>query len=191
MPDDNRNEREKAECRSKLQIDEDDLNTALIEQPAYFDVVARNRTEARAAAALAKQELTELMAELAMELRREAAQTSERITEGQISNMLTTDTAVKAANRKYLRLLKESEDWESIRDSFSQRGYALKDLTAIWLRRYDNVEIERGNIGASRRRITERVADRVQSEQEELRRERRRQAQDDPPRRYRPRDQGD
>jgi hypothetical protein len=167
------------EVRAKLLIDDDDLDGCFVEQPEYFFQAAEAFTIANSGVDTLKLELKELTAELDQEIRRFAVETGEKLSETLISNRILLTPRIKQLNRKLLEAKRVADDWDSLKEAFIQRSYALKDLNSSQLARLNNLAMEQGSTGPRRN-----VGDAVRSQQEQLRRERRTQP------RYQPRDGG-
>jgi hypothetical protein len=157
------------EVRSKLKIDDDNLDDCLVEQPEYFYQAAMTLTEANAARDGLKLELKEVLAELDGDIRARLAAANEKATETGIANELRTLPRIKELERKCLEASRKAEAAAALRDAYVQRSYALKDLNAIQLARLSNLGVERGSTGARRN-----VGDRTETEANRLRDERNR-----------------
>jgi hypothetical protein len=165
----------RAEIRTKLRIDDDDLDRCLVEQPDYFFKAAEKYAEFNAQRDLLKLELKELTAQLDQDIRTKALREEVKITENAIANQITTLPKIKDLQRKLLEAQRAVEDWSSLKEGFVQRSYALKDLTAIQLARFNNLGVELGSVGARRD-----VGDRNRQRAEEMRREQRQQGSTQP-----------
>lgn len=172
-----------AELRSNLRIDDDDLDQCLVEQPGYFFNAAEALSMANSEREAKKLELKEVIAELDQDIRRQALENEEKLSENSIANRLTTLPRIKALQRELLALAKTAEDYAALKDAYIQRSYALKDLVSIQLARFNNLNVERGSVGARNN-----VADRARAQGEQQRRDR---ATGGSTPRYQPRDQGD
>lgn len=159
---------ERRELKRALIIDPDDLDGCLVNQPGYFFNAAEAFSAANAARDTAKLELKELMAQLDQDVRRQAVELEEKITEVALSNRIMILPNVKVANRLVLQLSKEADDLQALKEAYVQRSYALKDLTAREIAQMNNLGVERGSTGQRRD-----VGDRVRDRQEQARRDRR------------------
>jgi hypothetical protein len=157
----------RAEVKAKLIIDDDDLDQCLVDQPSYFEKAATAFSEAKTTRDTLKLELKELTAELDQSIRARALATEEKLSETALSSRITITPRVKELNRKLLQANRAADDWEALKESYVQRSYSLKDLTAIQLSRQSNLGVERGAIGARRD-----VGARAQAQAEQIRRER-------------------
>jgi hypothetical protein len=156
------------ELKRALVIDADDLDGCLVNQPGYFFNAAEAFSAANAARDMAKLELKELMAQLDGDIRRQAIDNDEKLTEVALTNRITILPNVKSAQRRLLQLSKDADDLQALKEAYVQRSYALKDLTAREIAALNNLGVERGSTGQRRD-----VGDRVQERQEQMRRDRR------------------
>lgn len=127
--------------KKKLRIDEHALEIALRDHPdLVFDIgqelalAISNRDEA-------KQELDELRAEVANELRAEASRNDERITDSAVNSGVELDKRVKSANDAFLARKLEASQWQVLKEACEQRSYALSKLVDLYLANYySNIE---------------------------------------------------
>lgn len=161
-----------SEIRSKLRIDDDDLDQCLVDQPEYFYQAAQAATEAGAIRDGLELELKELKAQLDGDFRQQAER---KLTETALTNRIITLPKVKDLTRKVLDAKRRAEDAIVLKEAFTQRSYALKDLTAIQLGRMYNLGVERGAVTAR-----QNIGDRARAAGEAARMER-----------YRPTNRGD
>jgi hypothetical protein len=167
------------ELKENLLIDDDDLDSALVEQASFFFQAAEASSLANSQRDTIKLELKELKAELDGDIRREAIRNEEKLTETQLTNRITTLPRIKEMERKFITSCKMADDCAALKDSYIQRSYALKDLTLRQNAQMTTLSIERGSSGAIRD-----AGSRAQEREKEFRRSR------PPVSRFRPRDQG-
>jgi hypothetical protein len=140
------------ELKEKLLIDDDDLDSGLVEQPSLFFAAAEAASLATSQRDTVKLELKELKAELDQDIRRNALNQDppEKLTETQLSNRITLLPRVKDMERRLLAFNRTADDSTALKESFVQRSYALKDLTARQNSQMATLAIERGSDGARR-----------------------------------------
>lgn len=119
-----------------LKIDKHDLDNALMEHPDLFAEVAGEKALSISKRDQAKLELEEIEAQTDIDLRDDFARSGTKVTEALISNHVTRDVDVQAAQRKLLNAKLEAERWSALAEAFSQRGYILKDLCALYIAGY-------------------------------------------------------
>jgi hypothetical protein len=158
---------ETSEVRSKLRIDDDDLDQCLVEQPEYFYQAAERATSAGAERDGLELELKELKAQLDSDIRKAAEQREEKLTETALVNRIVTLPKVKELQRKVLDAKRQADDAVNLKEAFVQRSYALKDLNAVQVARMYNLGLERGATGAR-----QNIGDRNRAAGETARRER-------------------
>jgi hypothetical protein len=155
------------ELKTKLKIDVDYLDRALIEQPSLFYTVADQFAMAVAERDAAKLELDEKMAELDQDIRAEAVSLGEKVTEASIQRRLATLPTIKDAERNLLEGKAKADEWQALKEAYQQRSFMLRELVALQLAQLNNLSLERGAHGAHRD-LSNAAAERV----ERVRRER-------------------
>lgn len=172
------------ELKEKLLIDDDDLDSALVEQASLFFQAAESASLATSQRDTVKLELKELKAELDQDIRRQAIATETKLTETQLSNQITLLPRVKDMERKFIASCRTADDCTVMKESYIQRSYALKDLTARQNAQMQTLSIERGSDSARRE-----AGSRAQEREKAFRRD---SVQNDTSTsRYRGRDKGD
>lgn len=137
-----------------LVIDKHDLDSCLVEQPGCFYHVAQGLAFATAERDAAKLEMEEIQAKLDQELRAEAVRKDEKLTESAIQNKLRMLPKVQDAQRKFLDLRKDAEQWLALKEAFSQRSYMLKELVALYIAQRHDHAMEAGS-GQARASLAE------------------------------------
>jgi len=156
----------RADLESHLVIDEDNIDESLVDQPGYFDQVAKAHAASNANYEERKLELKELLAELDGDIRRRAIEAEEKLTEKQLENRITGLPRVKDKSREVLAAKRVADDWATLKESFQQRSYMLRELNTSQIARLHNLGVERGATDA-RTRIGDRnrvAAERLRSE---------------------------
>lgn len=144
----------KQELESNLEIDRDDLDGCLVEQPGFFYHVAEELSAANSRRDTLKLDLEELMAEEDGRFRREAANQQIKFTEATVQNFLRTLDPVKALQRDLLRASTEAANWAALKEAYLQRSFMLRELVALHLAEIHNLGVERG-VTASRHMLGE------------------------------------
>lgn len=124
------------EYRSFLKIDKNDLDTALLEQPDIFYRVANEYSLALSRKDQAKTLLDEAEAEADQLIRRDAEEEKEKISETVVKERIILDPEVKTRRMEYVSWVGLAGRWEAMRDSFTQRSYALKELVTLYATGY-------------------------------------------------------
>lgn len=119
-----------AELKTFLQINVDDLDSALQEQPQLFYDVAEACTNANAARDGVKLDLDELMAKQDGELRAKVAAGDGKMTEAALAQRLREVPEVKELTRDLLDLKAEAERWLALKEAFQQRSFMLRELVS-------------------------------------------------------------
>lgn len=160
--------------REQLQIDRDDLDTGLVEQPDLYYHVAEAFVLAVAKRDEAKLDLEQATADLDKQFREAAAEADppEKLTEAAITRKLASAPRIQTLERGLLRLRVEADKWQALKESFQQRSFMLRELVAIFVRRMGDVSLEHGNVGA-RRDLISAQAEKNHAAASEVRRQRR------------------
>ena len=157
-----------------LEIDEDDLDRCLVEQPGLFFHVSEEVTNADSHQRLLTLELKELKAEIENEVRETAKQLKDKLREDDIKNQVTLDPDVKKLERELEAAITRSEKAQKLEDAYLQRSYALKEKVAVELHRMAQLGVERG-ASSARYREAERIEGRLAEQRAEQRRSRMRE----------------
>lgn len=124
------------ELKEGLEIDEHALEEACVSQPILFYHVLSMVADIKIERDKAKERLAEVEAEADARLRHEAEVREEKVREADIANQKTLDTAVKAATTRLREANANLIRLEALRDSYSQRGYVLRDLVQLHMTNY-------------------------------------------------------
>lgn len=152
-----------------LEIDPDDLDSCLVSQPGLFYHVAEAVSLANSQRDAIKLELEEATAELDQQLRQNALAADLKITETSIQNSIRIKPKIKDLNRKYLDARTKAENASALKEAYQQRSFMLRELVAIQLAQFHNLQVERGAVSARHD-----LGDRNRRQAEQLRRDRER-----------------
>lgn len=143
--------------RKSLKIDKDALDDELVEQPTLFLLAADAASLAMSRRDEAKAELDQTYAVVCDTIRTEAVAKNEKMTEAKLEAQAKQNKDFVEATDKWLRLKKKSDDASNLKESYDQRGKAMKELVALFIggywqvsgasgskRRFDNDEAARG-----------------------------------------------
>jgi len=176
-----RTENQREEIRSKLRIDEDNMDSCLVEHSEYFFKAAEQVTLAGAKRDGLKLELEELVAVLDRDIRARNAAEDIKMSETGLSNTIKTTPRFQELQRKFMDAKKEADDWGTLKEAFQQRSYMLRELNQRQIAQMYNLSTERGTAGSRRNA----VGDRNRAELEQRSADRRKSE------RYRPSNAGD
>ncbi len=158
-----RTENQREEIRAKLRIDEDDMDTCLVEHSEYFHKAAEQVTEAAAVRDGLKLQLEELQANLDRDIRARNLRDDIKMSETGLSNTIKTTPRYQELQAKYMAAVKTAADWSTLKEAFQQRSYMLRELNQRQIAQMYNLSTERGTVGARRSAIGDR--NRVELEQ--------------------------
>lgn len=119
-----------------LLINKHSLDAGLMEQPTVYYNVGVGYANAMSARDAARADLDRAKADADRTIRNRAADENHRITEAQVANQILEDHLYQSANKEYLDWKAITEKWLSLKESFGQRAYALRDLCQLWISNY-------------------------------------------------------
>lgn len=135
-----------ADFKDRLAIDRSDLESCLEDHPELVTEVGEIQVGLIAVRDGLKLDLDELEAKLGDQYRSDAANSGEKATEKSIANDIVNDKAMQTLQRQYLKAKADVEAWNPIREAVHQRGYALRALVDIELKKL-GVEYETAATG--------------------------------------------
>lgn len=151
--------------RAKLQIDEHHLEVMLRQHPELVYDVGIELANAISNRDEAKQDIEIIEAQADGDIRSVAERTGDKITEKDVESQKKLDPKVQEANKKFLRLKKESAEFAVLKEAFDQRSYAISKLVDLYLANYySNIEKK----GEAQFKIVQ--ADRIKTHNREQRR---------------------
>jgi hypothetical protein len=121
----------------EIAIDRDNLENELINQANWHWHASKEAIDAISFRDNAKADVDNYEANLSLTFRYEAINRNERRTEAQIESLVKSDANRIELVQKYLMAKRNAERWLALRDSFVQKGYALKELVSYL--RHDQV----------------------------------------------------
>lgn len=156
--------------KSALRIAPDDLDSCLVQQPGLFYAVAEALSVATSQRDAMKLELEEAQAELDQQFRLKASDEDPKakVREGDIESQIKLSPRIKQLQRRFLESRTRVDDLAALKEAYHQRSFMLRELVAVQLAHFQNLQVERG-VASSRHQL----GDTVRQKQEQLRRERR------------------
>lgn len=119
----------------RLEINRNNLDRAIMENPQLFAQVGERKALAISAKDAAADRLKITMAEIALRVR-EGDDGSRKLTEA-------TVTALVQADREYIEAVSRAntarfwaDKWAVLQESFKQRGYMLSEMASLWVAGY-------------------------------------------------------
>ena len=151
------------DLQANLKIDKNDLDNELIKQPTHYYRVAKEFANAVARRDAAKLELSREAARLDREIRQEARDAKEKITETEVLKLVQEHEDYGWAMQGFQDAEKEVNLLQALKEAFTQRSYVLKDLVGLWTQGYYGAgehgtkldrkhESNRGELAQERRR---------------------------------------
>lgn len=122
------------DAQKDLVIDRNALDTMLVEQPSLFHRYADAHATAVSQRDYLKEQLAQLYAKLDARIRRDNS--GSRITEKFIESEIAIDPDYVAATDELLQAKQSALQMEAAKEAFGQRGWVLRDLTALYIAGY-------------------------------------------------------
>lgn len=150
-----------------LEIDENDLHTALLQQPQLYWQVSKQVALAKSRRDAAEQNLKVVEARTELNVRRSAREKKEDMTNPEVKSHVVMHLDVEKATTTLHALELEASQWSALERSFAQRMDALKKLVDLYLKNYwsesgltgsqdsmksHNAHLARRDMNAARRR---------------------------------------
>lgn len=130
-----------ADLKAKLAIDEHALEVGLREHPQLVYEIGMALAEAISERDEAKEKLGQVEAEVEKEIREEASNNDEKVTDKSVDAQKKTDIRVVKANETFLAKKYDAAQLQVLSDAFSQRSYALSKLVDLYIANYySNIE---------------------------------------------------
>lgn len=147
------------ELEPGLQIDEHALDEALQEQPDLFYRVSKDLALLTSRRDAAKQNVSEVEAQVDLEVRSGAAKRDEKIPEREVDAQKRLHPKVKAAVAQMLQLNSAVGQLAALKEAFQQRSWVLKDLVGLYIANYYSDKSQSGDES----RFKEHKADRIRA----------------------------
>lgn len=112
-------------------INEKALHTELIQQSDLFYRVSKNHAEAVSKRDTCKYVLDKLDSDLAIRMRKDAADTGEKMSERKIEEMVAVHPEHIATTENYLKYKCEADKWQALSKSLEQRADMLRELVGL------------------------------------------------------------
>jgi|PlaIllAssembly_1097288.scaffolds.fasta_scaffold03219_2 hypothetical protein len=119
-----------------LIIDKNHLDEAIEVQAEIFYHVADGTAQAVSERDQIKYELDTLLSDTYLAIRLEATEEGRKITEALLENEVAQDKDVQKLKEKYLEVKANAEKWLALKESFTQRGYMLREMASLYVSGY-------------------------------------------------------
>lgn len=124
------------ELSDKIKINPNELDTEFVAQPNDFYHAATGCAMAISLRDKSKNDLEVAEAELYLTFRREASEAAERLTETHLDSLVTGHEIRQEYFDRYLDAKQLADQWIALRDSFTQKGHALRELAELYKLNY-------------------------------------------------------
>jgi hypothetical protein len=141
--------------RDQLKFDKEALDEAVMCQPVLFDQVAEQYIILVSQRDLAKMNLERVEDDLALHVRKFfELKRGRKPTEGEVISSVRSQKDYRKAEDEYMRLVGKTAEWATLKESFTQRGHALRELCNLYSDEYWQKTSQKGG------HTTERYAQR-------------------------------
>lgn len=147
-----------AELERELRIDKFGLDDALEQHSDLFYRVSKALTLENSRRDALKQEIAELEAEADETVRAEAERFKEKLTETECKMRARLLPKVKGANQDLLRANRRCGELAALKEAFTQRSYAIKELVSLYVAAYFGDHSASGKNSAASSSIKDRDA---------------------------------
>lgn len=138
--------------RERLEIDRDDLDTCLIEQPELYYHVIQEHVEAVSERDAAKLDLEEAEAEADRKIRDDFDQSGEKITEARVQQELRLVPRLQELRRRLVKLTTAVNHQVALKEAYQQRSFMLRELVALCIHQGYDQGMSSGAAEATARR---------------------------------------
>lgn len=122
--------------KNGLHIDKNSLDEELIQHAELYYNVASEAIHACDHRDQMKLELEQVKAEANLKLREDYNKKKLKFTEGLILAEALTDPLVQEVSQDYLDAKEKADQFNALRDAFSQRSYMLRELVQLYVSQY-------------------------------------------------------
>ena len=124
------------ELRQALRINRLRLDQEVERQPELYAEVAEAAVMARSEQDQVKNQLEQAEAEIDLEVRQEAADAGDKVTEKSLQAKVQADGRLSKLRDALLKKKYQAESLEQLREAYRQRGYMLRELSALYIAGY-------------------------------------------------------
>lgn len=124
------------EWREGIMIDKHSLDECLVQQPDLFFKISERLALVLSRRDAAKDELKVVESEADEDIRQEAIDNDEKISEAQVKAKITKHASVLKASKRLSALNYEAGQLQALKEAYLQRSYMLKELVSLFLANY-------------------------------------------------------
>lgn len=127
-----------SEAEGLLKLDKEQLDNVCQEQPEIFYRVAKMYTDMLNLKDGLKEELEQVEAEIAIQIRSDLEKLNKKVTEAQIKQLVYMSKKRQKVFEQYLQSKQEADTWGVLKDAFLQRANMIKVLADLHGQNYFN-----------------------------------------------------
>lgn len=124
------------QLRERIKINKNDLDSELVNQADYYYQAGMDHATKASRLAYLDEEGERLRAVLDKKIRLESADDEKKPTETQIKSRIDSTSKWQEHIKLYLEAKQEAAESLALKEAYSQRSYALKDLVQLHLAQY-------------------------------------------------------
>lgn len=119
-----------------LAFSKHDLDNVVLEHSSLYFAVSEQYAIACSLRDEAKKELEESYAKNSLRIRDQLADEGKKATEDLVKQLTLLDDDYKEATSNYLNRKLKADLWGALRESYSSRGYMIKEIAELWRASY-------------------------------------------------------
>ena len=150
-----------SELKSALRIDRYSLDSEIEQQPSLYYQIAEAAAMSRSLMDSAKDNIDRVEADVDSILRKKYLRKDEKPTEKAIRSEVNLNSKRVEAYKDYLELKRRTEELDQLRESFRQRNYMLRELSALFMSGYYQESSTKGSGHKALEKRAERNANRL------------------------------
>lgn len=133
-----------AQCMEGLKFSKHDLDTAILQHGELFYKVSERVAYYTSMRDEAKKRMEESYARNSLRIREQATEEGRKLTEDLVKQLTLLDDDYKEDSVTYLRAKWETDVWSALKDSYTSRGFMVKEIAELWKANYFNTDAIKG-----------------------------------------------
>lgn len=127
-----------------LAFDKHNLDAAILHHSELYFAVSEAYAQAASLRDEAKKLMEESYARNSLRIREQASEEGKKLTEDLVKQLTLLDDDYKEDTTKYLKAKLDADLWGALKESYSSRGYMIKEIAELWKASYFATEAVKG-----------------------------------------------
>jgi hypothetical protein len=132
------------QCTEGLKFSKHDLDTAILQHGELFYKVSERVAYYTSMRDEAKKRMEESYARNSLRIREQATEEGRKLTEDLVKQLTLLDEDYKEDSITYLHAKWETDVWTALKDSYTSRGFMIKEMAELWKANYFNTDVIKG-----------------------------------------------